>query len=357
MKYEQQEDRTFDEAVEEYLKNGMKGLADGTKQTYRSHIRSFRNWVQGCDCGWINQGRNDWSSIEDCTCDTTVDTDLYSGEVMFKHVEVGDVEDWIEELADSDASDQTVQKSYYAVMGMLESEHPDGINKDDHGFNLVKQRYISGWDSTRQSQEEREEIQYLTKDQVKQLWEHVPEPKIRNELIVRLMWHTGMRQSDLVEVKLDDVIVDNNEIKMWDVKNQKPRSVYFGDSIKPLVRSWIDRHRAALSPSLAERSEYLIYGDKSPQMDSKKINDEIIRPAAESAGIQSVSYTDSGGKTRSKVTGHILRHSFARKFVIDGGDIRRLQDLLGHSDISQTEKYLRFREKEKKEARESYGPQ
>lgn len=356
MKYDSKQDQTLDETVEEYLKTGLNGKAESTKQTYRSHIREFRNWIHDCNCGWVNGGTKEWSSIEDCVCDTRVDNENYSGDPLFRHLDIDELEDWIAELADTDASPQTIQKAYYAVMGMLKSEHPDGITNDD-GFNLAKKKYISGWDDTRQTEEQREQIPYLTPEEVQQLVANVPGPTRRNQLIVRLLWQLGIRQSDLVELRVDGIDVEEQEIKMWDVKNSEPRDIYFGESIKPLVRFWLEKGRQALSPKLAEESEYLVYGDKSPQMNSKTINDKIIRPAADAAGLQGESYTDTGGKSRASVTGHILRHSFARKFVLDGGDIKRLKKILGHSDISTTEKYLVFKDDEIKDARKQYGPQ
>jgi integrase/recombinase XerD len=84
-----------------------------------------------------------------------------------------------------------------------------------------------------------------------------------------------------------------------------------------------------------------------------------VKQAAGDAGLQAHVYTDSGGKQRDKVTPHTLRHSFAVHMLKTPNpvDVRTLQGLLGHSDLSVTEQYLDLvRDDEKDEYLRSGGP-
>ena len=66
--------------------------------------------------------------------------------------------------------------------------------------------------------------------------------------------------------------------------------------------------------------------------------------------------TDAAGNDRRKVTAHVLRHSFAVQSIKNGTDTPRLQELMGHSEIETTERYLKFANNDLREAARRYGP-
>lgn len=82
-----------------------------------------------------------------------------------------------------------------------------------------------------------------------------------------------------------------------------------------------------------------------------------MKLAAKEAGIQDVQYVDQRGNKQRRVTTHTLRHGFAVNALKCGIDIRRLQKLLGHADISTTQKYLRVIDEDVKEAYHKFNPQ
>lgn len=106
--------------------------------------------------------------------------------------------------------------------------------------------------------------------------------------------------------------------------------------------------------SVAADSDHLFLSRISGQMGSGSIN-KMVKKAAESAGIQQPLYTDASGKTRWKVTAHTLRHSMAVQSIKNGMNVRFLQDILGHADITTTERYLEVTEDDSLDALQKYG--
>lgn len=332
------------DAVDDYVEWGLAGKTEGTAQSYRSHVRGFARWV--ADYNDICGGCESVDEHGLCSCADEVPVDS----IQREHVKRN-----LKSLARDGKSQPTIETRMVVIRDFLRSQHPQDIDELD--INLREESIIQRWGQTRQEREENDRIYYLTPDEIEELIDNVPEPSFRNELIVRLLWQTGMRQTQLVNVTLDDVDLDDRRIDIWSNKSKKPYSVWYGPSLQPMMQQWLNVERRALAPSVAERSEYLFPSSRTEQMRAKSINDHIVKPAAEDAGMQSRSYEDSIGRDRGKVTGHVLRHSFAVQFVRDGGDIRRLQQLMGHSDIETTEKYLRFKDDEIRKARAQHGPQ
>ena len=200
----------------------------------------------------------------------------------------------------------------------------------------------------------KEEIQYASRDHVEAMIENVPAPKLRNELIIRLAYQTGMRQSEIVDVRLDDVDREEREIYIRG-KGEKNRTVYYKDSLDILVNSWLNYGRDSYGGS--SKTDKFIVTNRGGVMLPKRVS-LIVREAAEKAGIQEVVYTDKNGHTRRKFTAHSLRHGFAVACL--QGDypvpIRALQKVMGHSSIDITEKYLQLTDEDTKEMVRRGGP-
>lgn len=188
----------------------------------------------------------------------------------------------------------------------------------------------------------------------------------RDEFVIRLMYHTGIRASTLCHIKIDDVDRENREIEIyipkldsdW-IESLEPRQkVWYGSSLDSYFRRWLDfGARDQYGP--AEDSPYLFVTGRAEQLNVGTIN-RWVREAADEAGLQEVMYVDNNGNDRHLVTSHTLRHSFARSCMVgnNGGriDLKTLADLMNHSDTTTTEKYLHFAEDDLREARQMYGP-
>lgn len=141
--------------------------------------------------------------------------------------------------------------------------------------------------------------------------------KLRNKLILTLLYSTGLRVSELVTLETDSVDLDERTIRIRG-KGEKDRIVLFDENTLLLMEDY-------LSKSSME-GDYLFVNRSGNHLTPRYIQ-MMIKEYAEAAGI------------RKRVTPHILRHSFATHLLKNGVDIRAIQQLLGHSNLSTTQIY------------------
>lgn len=141
--------------------------------------------------------------------------------------------------------------------------------------------------------------------------------KLRNKLILTILYSTGLRVSELVNIKLEDIDLENLTIRVRG-KGDKDRIVLFDDETLYLLNKYLKK--------LPENSELLFLNKKREKISTRYIQ-MMIKDYAKAAGI------------KRKVTPHILRHSFATHLLRSGVDIRAIQQLLGHSNLNTTQLY------------------
>ncbi len=145
---------------------------------------------------------------------------------------------------------------------------------------------------------------------------------LRNSLILEMLYSTGIRVSELVNIKLSDISFTEKSIVVTG-KGNKERIVYFGDICCSLLNKYIKTCYYKLNKN---NSEYLLFSKTG-----KKINDREIRTivddASKLAGI------------KFKISPHVLRHTFATHMLNEGADLRSVQELLGHENLSTTQIY------------------
>ncbi len=141
--------------------------------------------------------------------------------------------------------------------------------------------------------------------------------KIRDKVILSLLYSTGLRISELVKLNKKDIDFDERTIRVRG-KGDKDRIVLFDEKTKDLITNYIENE----NPD----SEYLFINKNGRKLTPRYVQLMIKRYAKE-AGIE------------KKVTPHVLRHSFATHLLKNGVDIRVIQQLLGHSSLSTTQIY------------------
>jgi len=155
----------------------------------------------------------------------------------------------------------------------------------------------------------------LSKEEIRNLIASSPTEK--SKLIIKLLYSTGLRVSELVNLKLKDLNLKTRESWVRSGKGSKDR--FF--QLPPNLMEDLNKHISTLK----ENGTYLFPG-KNKTLTTRNIQ-KILLKAAEKAGIN------------KRVTPHKLRHSFATHLLESGVDIRYIQALLGHSSISTTEIY------------------
>lgn len=192
---------------------------------------------------------------------------------------------------------------------------------------------------------------YLKPKEVAQMIEKVPKPKLRNELILKILFSTGIRRGECASIKLSHLDQEDCSIEIPGQKSYD-RTVFYPESLNILINQWININRKSCIKS--EESEYLLLSNRRRKLKPEAIN-WVVKNSAENAGLQETLYVDSIGRERKKITCHSARHGFAVESILNGIDIENLRDILGHSSLSQTQKYLRMAKEERGEVVRSKG--
>lgn len=140
----------------------------------------------------------------------------------------------------------------------------------------------------------------------------------RNKLIIELLYATGIRVSELVNLKITDILRSEKSIRIFG-KGRKERIVFYGDCVDRALDCYLDM-RSNLT------TEYLIVNSKGNKITARGV-EGIIDKIAMEAGIN------------NNVTPHTFRHTFATHLLNNGADIKSVQELLGHSSLNTTEVY------------------
>ena len=168
-------------------------------------------------------------------------------------------------------------------------------------------------------------IRVLSEEEIKRLFAHInPDCFLgaRLHTVVSLFLDTGLRATELCELQLDDVAVEYRRLKVMG-KGQKERFVFFGISTQKALLKWKLVWRATVvNPAV---SSFFTNADGSG-LTYSALN-QAIKRLGNSAGIP-------------RLHVHLFRHTFAVRFLMNGGGLMELKDILGHTDISTTQRYL-----------------
>lgn len=145
----------------------------------------------------------------------------------------------------------------------------------------------------------------------------------RDRLILELLYATGLRVSELVNIKLDDIDINNSEIRVLG-KGSVERVVYFGEYAKDIMELYIRDGREKLLKGRV--SDYLFINNKFNKLTDRGVR-FILDKILEKTSI------------KVKISPHSLRHTFATHLLNEGADLKVVQELLGHKNLSTTSIY------------------
>lgn len=140
---------------------------------------------------------------------------------------------------------------------------------------------------------------------------------IKHKCILYLLYATGMRCGELINLKVEDISLDNSLIVVKNGKGGKDRIVFLPDQLKDLLVEYFRRKKPHI---------YVLEGQNGGKYSASSVQ-RVVGKASRMAGID------------KHVTPHMLRHSFATHLHDSGIDIRNIQVLLGHSSTKTTEIY------------------
>ena len=145
----------------------------------------------------------------------------------------------------------------------------------------------------------------------------------RERVILEVLYASGVRVSELVNIKLKDIDFSNKNILILG-KGSKERLVSFGDYALEYINLYLKEGRKLLLDGV--KSDYLIVGKKSEKLTTRRVEqiiDDIIKKTS----------------IKLNITPHMFRHTFATHLLDNGCDLLVVQELLGHASLSSTEIY------------------
>jgi integrase/recombinase XerD len=146
--------------------------------------------------------------------------------------------------------------------------------------------------------------------------------ELRDKAMLELLYATGIRVTELITLKVSDVNMQMGYIICRD--GSKERVIPFGAAAKKALTNYLEKARDVM---LFDLQSDILFVNCSGQPMSRQGFWKLIKYYAKKAGIQ------------ADITPHTLRHSFAAHLVENGADLRSVQEMLGHSDISTTQVY------------------
>ncbi len=162
----------------------------------------------------------------------------------------------------------------------------------------------------------------------------------RDKAVLELMYATGLRISEVAQLKRTDVYMDEGFLRVRG-KGGKERIVPFSEISRNCLKDYLRLGRPAL---VKKNDREQVFVNYSGEMFSRQGLWKMIKGYGAKIGLS------------SRLTPHVLRHSFATHLVEKGADLRSVQILLGHSSITTTEIYTHLAKDQLKRAYDKFHP-
>ncbi|MFH1990746.1 MAG: site-specific tyrosine recombinase/integron integrase [Patescibacteria group bacterium] len=163
--------------------------------------------------------------------------------------------------------------------------------------------------------------------------------RLRDKAILELLFSTGLRVSELCALNRDSINARSGEFSIRG-KGDKVRLVYISETAKTALKNYLEK-RKDIDPALFVRDKKNPAKSDNLRLTSRSI-ERLVKHYSAKAGLS------------KKVTPHSLRHSFATDLLINGADIRSVQALLGHSNITTTQIYTHITDKQLREVHQTF---
>ena len=190
-------------------------------------------------------------------------------------------------------------------------------------YNLMEKGYIEPF-KIKMVKAEKKLKETYTDEELSRLLE---KPDLKTEsfasyrtwVIICYLLGTGNRLRTLCNVKIGDIDFENKEIKLKKVKNKKQYTIPLSRTLEKVLREYLGYRQG-------EASDYLFCNQYGEQLSDDGLISSVVR------------FNNSRGVTKTSI--HLFRHTFAKKWILNNGDIFRLQQILGHSSLDIVKEYV-----------------
>ena len=242
-----------------------------------------------------------------------------------------DVRAFLTGLSGSGIAAPSIARNLTAVRGFHKFLQIDGLAQSDPTVNLETPR---GWKRLPKT------LSMVEVDALLAQPDPVTMLGLRDKAMLELLYATGIRVSELVGLRLQDVNLERGFLVVMG-KGSKERAVPLGEAAADAVTSYLERARRLLLKSAD--SEFLFISSRRRGI-TRQMFWERIKLHARTAGIT------------SSISPHTLRHCFATHLLDNGADLRAVQAMLGHADISTTQIYTHVSRERLKQIHEKHHP-
>jgi len=284
-------------------------LADSTERTYISHVSTTAKDVDG----------------------GLLDIDPYTLESYLNGLKTD--EDGL--------SGNGLQTRFYAIQSFFSyvEERKDGFESPMEPLDKTEYNNTQSRSAAERQKQGRDGHKYLTTDEIDAMIEAAD--SVRDKAIIGVLSETGVRAGELSQIRLNNIEWEEQRIYVESLKKQNRTQtrpvLWWTDRTDQLLRLWHTSNRNGL-PSAAD-SPYLFPTQRRERIREQMIND-IVKDAADGAGLQEVLWTDSKGRDQHEITTHTLRHTAIRRWVRDLElSLPTVKKIAGHSSIDITDIY------------------
>ncbi len=189
-------------------------------------------------------------------------------------------------------------------------------------------------------------IKYLSEEERDKLFKAVDlntKTGLRDRAILEVLFSTGLRVSELVSLNKNQINIDLGEFGVIG-KGGKGRVVFLSKSAKKWLKKYLDSRKDPYRPV------FIRYSGPRPK---EGLTDEKLRLSVRSVERMIEKYRIKGGIVK-RIGPHTLRHSFATDLLSHGADLRSVQEMLGHKNISTTQIYTHVTNQRLKEIHQKY---
>lgn len=289
---------------------------------YEQKIEDFNNYL-------LLEKKYSKNTIISYTNDLNKFKNYFENKKTLKNIDHNDVKEYIRHL-----SKETNERSVARTISTLKSFYK---------FLLIE-KFVdkSPLENISSPKQKKELPKVLSEEEIDKLL-NIPlnnNYSYRNKAMLELMYSSGLRVSELINLKVIDIDLDMALVRVYG-KGSKERVIPLGQFAINALNEYITYHRSSMLKK--KPCDYLFLNSRGDKM-TRQAFFKILKELAKTQNI------------KTDFSPHTLRHSFATHLLKHGADLRSIQELLGHSDVSSTQIYTHISNEKLKENYKDYHP-